>query len=253
MKTFDIPLLPITLERNTDEKLNDRDVPGIELEYLWPKYKPRAVFTGAFIAGGKDGIAISWCAEAPHNALLAKHKNNKENVFEDDCLEVFLQPPLTKADGAHPAANKAAPAFDGAHPAQGAFSGAPYYCWEINPAGACLDYTATPSSENTEAPENVPGITFDYNWKSHAVWRQSTDDEFWYLELFIPWSDFGLNEQPVSGTIWRATLNRIDQSAKTARRRAPGTGDNPGYQTLLDDTAIPSFHQSAHFAEFTFR
>lgn len=232
MKTFDIPLLPITLERNTDEKLNDRDVPGIELEYLWPKYKPRAVFTGAFIAGGKDGIAISWCAEAPHNALLAKHTKNKEHVFEDDCLEVYLQPADSPA----------------------------YYCWEINPAGACLDYTATPApqkadsaSNDASASKSSPAITFDYNWKSHAVWRQTAEDEFWYLELFIPWSDFGLKGQPASGTIWRATLNRIDQSAKTARRRAPGTGDNPGYQTLLDDTDTPSFHQPAAFAEFTFR
>lgn len=230
MKTFDIPLLPINLERNTDEKLNDRDVPGIELEYLWPKYKPRAVFTGAFIAGGTDGIAISWCAEAPHNALLAKHTQNKEHVFEDDCLEVFLQPPLTKADGSD------------------AFESAPYYCWEINPAGACLDYTATPAPQKTDEP-----ISFDYAWKSHAVWRQNKEDEFWYLELFIPWSDFGLKEQPAPGTVWRATLNRIDQSAKTARRRVPGTGDNPGYQTLLDGTDIPSFHQPAAFAEFTFR
>ena len=220
MKTFDIPLLPINLERNTDEKLNDRDVPGIELEYLWPKYKPRAVFTGAFIAGGTDGIAISWCAEAPHNALLAKHTQNKEHVFEDDCLEVFLQPAGSET----------------------------YYCWEINPAGACLDYTATPAPQKADEP-----ISFDYAWKSHAVWRQTAEDEFWYLELFIPWSDFGLTEQPAAGTVWRATLNRIDQSAKTARRRAPGTGDNPGYQTLLDATAIPSFHQNTHFAEFTFR
>lgn len=227
MKTFDIPLLPINLERNTDEKLNDRDVPGIELEYLWPEYKPRAVFTGAFIAGGKDGIAISWCAESPHNAYVANHTKNKENVFEDDCLEVFLQPPLTNAD------------------ATSTFKSAPYYCWEINPVGACLDYTATPALENA--------ISFDYKWKSHAVWRQTAEDEFWYLELFIPWSDFGLKEQPSPGTIWRATLNRIDQASKTARRRAPGTGDNPGYQTLLDETDNPSFHQPAAFAEFTFR
>lgn len=243
MKTFDIPLLPINLERNTDEKLNDRDVPGIELEYLWPEYKPRAVFTGAFIAGGKDGIAISWCAESPHNAYVANHTKNKENVFEDDCLEVFLQPPLTNAGGAT-ATDKAADAFESA----------PYYCWEINPAGACLDYTATPTPANVaSASESTPAINFNYKWKSHAVWRQTAEDEFWYLELFIPWSDFGLKEQPAPDTIWRATLNRIDQSAKTARRRAPGTGDNPGYQTLLDGTDNPSFHQPAAFAEFTFR
>ena len=70
-------MLPITLEKNTDEKLSDREVSGIELEYLWEAYKGRTLFTGAFVAGGKDGLAVSFCAEVPHNKIVARRTENK--------------------------------------------------------------------------------------------------------------------------------------------------------------------------------
>ncbi len=252
-------MLPITLEKNTDEKLSDREVPGIELEYLWEAYKGRTLFTGAFVAGGKDGLAVSFCAEVPHNKIVARRTENKTKVYEDDCLELFIMP--GNATGAE----------------SDAATGSIYYAWEINPNGACLDYRVftgdTASTVLEEArkqkdfevyagDEKISGfhqdtidglpLLFDYSWKSHAVRRINIEDDFWYLELFIPWSDLGLTEPPAPGTTWYGTINRLDAGARSRAVSGEKRSENPGLLCLLDDTELPSFHQPKKFAAFHF-
>ena len=250
MKVFNIPRLPINLERNLDKKLNDRDVPGIEMEYLWPENCPRNLFSGAFVAAGTDGLAVSFCAETPYNRISAVRTEPKTSVFNEDCLELFIQPENSSI----------------------------YYGFEINPKDACLDYRVfvEPEKNNTEdVIKNLPSyksghfydegekvtgllstevagvnLTFDYDWQSKAVYHSTFDDEFWYLELFIPWSDFGLNEMPAAGAVWHGTLNRID--AAENQRRSKKAERVPGLQCLLDETKIPAFHQPGKFAEFCF-
>ena len=269
MKEFYIPILPITLEKNTDQKLNDREVPGIELEYPWREYKSRSLFTGVFIAAGKDGLAASFCAEVPGNKIVARRTEDKTKVYEDDCLEFFIMP-----------------------------GNATYYAWEINPNGACLDYrvfvgdgaekllsdaggvkagenlaeTATKEADGTahnqkkhekyDGGEKVFGINsdtiagvpllFDYDWKSHAVRRIEIDDDFWYLELFIPWSDLGLTEPPAPGTTWYGTANRVDAGARSRAVAGTKRSENPGLVCLIEDTELSSFHQPQKFAAFHF-
>ena len=260
MKEFYIPLLPITLEKNTDEKLSDREVPGIELEYPWKAYCGRTLFTGAFVAGGKDGFAASFCAEVPHNKLVARRTEDKTKVYEDDCLELFIMPVAPEA---------AATA--------GTSASSVYYAWEINPNNACLDYRvftgelahktleqarAQKDFEVYAGDEKIHGfhqdtidglpLLWDYSWKSHAVRRIEVEDDFWYLELFIPWKDFGLSQAPAPGTTWFGTINRVDAGARSRAVSGEHRSENPGLLCLLDETELPSFHQPKHFAAFHF-
>lgn len=273
MKCFSLPILPINLERNTDKKLSDRGIDGIELEYPWQNYKPRQVFTGAFVAAGIDGLAVSFCAEIPNDRVIADKQGNKTRVFEDDCLEVFIRP-----------ANK-----DNSTPSP------IYYGWEFNANGACLDYRVgvgsdttkdgivngnvianedgisilekrcSPTEKQYDGGEKVSGflhdtvadkkLLFDYDWQSHAVSRIHLEEEFWYLELFIPWYDFDIDECPKPGTIWHMTINRIDEFGYKRAIKKGLANARPGLLCLLDDVSpdLGAFHQPDKFAEFTFQ
>mgnify|MGYP002513796806 CR=1 FL=1 len=88
-------------------------------------------------------------------------------------------------------------------------------------------------------------LTFDYDWKANGTVSSEVKDEYWMLEVFIPWSDFGLEKAPKEGTVWRGTLNRIDSSLPR--------GAKQGFLCLLDKTDVKSFHQPSKFASFIFR
>jgi len=250
MLSFTIPILPITVRQDSDKKMQRYEVPGIELDFVPGQDFGRKEFTGAFVAGGKDGLALSFCAEfpgarnSPSAAFdVASAPKPKSWVFKGHCLEVFVQPEGSDF----------------------------YYGWEISVDGACLDYRVAvgegvlePSCSELANPasgillQEIGGqkLFFDYDWKSHASWRMEVADEFWYLELFIPWTDFGLEntmENPVTpadGSCWRATINRIIPVGRSA---AAG-GDRPlALQSLLDFEGVevlPRFHQPPLFAEF---
>lgn len=238
MRSYDIPVLPLTLARNTDQKLSDRDVPGIELEYPWPKYEPRTLFTVAFMAAGTDGLGISLCAEVPHNKVTAQHAEPKSRVFEDDCLELFI----CTGDGT-------------------------YYGFECNPKGALLDYRAFPG-EAAPADWNIQPdaadklvhatiaekpIVFDYTYETGATINTEIEDEFWYTELFIPWSALNRSEPPAAGETWTGTINRIDITGTARRAGSKKSAPHAGYQSLISGTDWAQFHQPDYFARFTFK
>ncbi len=263
MIEFTIPLIDENLAQNPGDVFCSYDLEGIELEYPWPKYKPRSLFTGVFIAAGRDGIALSFCAEVPKNMTIADHARNKEKIFEDDCLEFFVQP----------------------------HGSAVYYCWEINSRGFYLDYRAGSGKEGKDAvsytmsepkktydgSSKISGyieamilenpIIFDYNWQSHASAAAFIEDEFWYTDLFIPWTDFSLGEsfsyKNLEGKEWKFTCNRIDNTGmeisrqKIEKSNAKSKGSpkkiNPGLQCLIEESEYPSFHQSDFFASGNFQ
>ncbi len=236
MRAYDIPVLPITLARNTDEKLSDRDVAGIELEYPWPKYEPRSLFTVAFMAAGTDGMGISICAEVPHNKITAVHTEPKSRVYEDDCIELYLRPADSDT----------------------------YYGFELNPKGTLLDYRACPAPDipaSWNLPDNAETVhaaiaekpvTFDYNYKTGAIIHTEIEDEFWYTELFIPWTSLNRNEPPAAGETWTGTINRIDITGTAKRAGSKKSAPHAGYQTLISGTDWAQFHQPDYFARFTF-
>lgn len=254
MLDFTIPILPITVRQDSDKKMQRYEVPGIELDFIPKNDCGRKEFTGAFVAGGKDGIALSFCAEVPgfkrqDSASFSSDSNPqpKSWVFNRHCLEVFLQP-----------------------------EGSPfYYGWEIDATGSCLDYRvavqeglleATCSSLTNPASgvlmQEIGGqkLFFDYDWKSNASWKMEVEEEFWYLELFIPWTDFGLAntiENPVTpadGSLWRGTINRIiPVTGSGSPVSAEGESEKQALQSLLDFDGVElvaRFHQPQLFAGF---
>ena len=143
---------------------------------------------------------------------------------------------------------------------------------ELNANGACLDYrvfihnqedtqekVVLPKElENSKAydggetvfgyfTDTVAGttLTFDYDWKAHGSTTSEVKDEFWYFDVFLPWSDFGLAETPKEKAVWKGTINRIDSSLPR--------GTNQGFLCLLDEPEIVSFHQPKKFASFSFQ
>lgn len=241
VKSYYIPLVDEKIKSKLQDVLEKYDFEGIELEYLWEENKPRSLFSGVFPVAGKDGIGFSFCVEVPHNKVKANKTENKTKVFFDDCLEIFLQPENSSI----------------------------YYGIELNAKGTCLDYRVfiheddkkdllpeeLKSSKQYDGGEKIFGyftdtvadktITFDYDWKSNVSTESEVQDEFWYFDVFIPWSDFGLSEAPKKNAIWRGTINRIDSSVPR--------GTNYGFLCLLDKTDVKSFHQPSKFASFIFR
>lgn len=254
MLSFTIPILPITVRQDSDKKMQRYEVPGLELDFVPGQEFGRKEFTGAFVAGGKDGLAISFCAEFPgaRNSPPASFEvdsapNPKSWVFNHNCLELFVQPEGSDF----------------------------YYGWEIDAAGSCLDYRVAVGEGKLAATcdclsdpaagvlmQEIGGqkLFFDYDWKSHASWRMEVADEFWYLELFIPWTDFGLantienSVTPAEGSLWRGTINRIIPLSAGGRPLPPdGESGRQALQSLLDfDGAevVPRFHQPQLFAGF---
>lgn len=232
MKEITIPLLNEKLLINTGEILESYDLEGVELEYPWLKYRPRTLFAGVFIAAGIDGIACSFCSEVPKNKLIANHRTPLDKISEDDCVSVFIQPAGSEN----------------------------YYAWEINSEGNCHNYRAPCGEKNDE-------LKFDYELKSQVNITTSVEDEFWYLNIFIPWTDFsfgpGFLHTSLEGQEWRFTCNRIDntgmenerQKREKQQTKIKGTPkkNNPGLQTLVEGTEFPSFHQNEYFAAGRFQ
>ena len=239
MKEYNIPLVDEKIKGDIQFVLDKFDVEGIELEYCWKEHTPRELFSGVFPIAGKDGIGFSFCVEVPRNKVKANKTEHKTKVFFDDCLEIYLQPEKSSI----------------------------YYGIELNANGTCLDYrvfirenddkTLPTELENSKPFDNgekyfgyltdvVAGktLTFDYDWKYSGETASEVKDEFWYFDVFIPWTDFGLKDAPKENTVWHGTINRIDSSVPR--------GTNQGFLCLLDEPEVVSFHQPERFASFTF-
>jgi len=83
-------------------------------------------------------------------------KIRDSRVYEDDCLELFLQPEQTNEQ---------------------------YYHLVVNSLGTLYD-----------ARCNKDGLN-DKNWNSNAKIAVSSDQRAWRIELAIPWSDFGMTAE----------------------------------------------------------
>jgi len=144
-----------------------------ELSYPWPGRtferqltEVRAAWTDRFLylhLWAKD----SW--------ITAKEVNAKGPVYNDDCLEVFLQPEEGR-----------------------------YWGWEVNALGTVLDYRV--AGWGTDPVEDR---FLDLKWKTSAFLKVRKHDAGWVLEMKIPFAkDLGRN--PQRGDSWRATFNRVD-------------------------------------------
>ena len=223
-------------------------------ELFWPLTdfsgsSPATTFT---LASDPSGFTVHFEASLP-GAPVFRPRPPKGRVFEDDCLEIFVRPQLSR-DSFFPAPF--------------------YYGWEISAAGILLDYRAGIGDEGrriigsgngfsaTDGSGAKPGIepvhgvlredilgtliSFDYDWKSKAYHATKIDDavKSWTLDLSIPWSDFGLDDAP-HGETWYFTVNRIDAGAALHSGGGVGAGKsgNPGLACLHEGITEPRFHQ----------
>ena len=107
--------------------------------------------------------------------VVGRETKAKGRVYEDDCLEVFLQPEEGR-----------------------------YWGWEVNPLGTLLDYRVEGWGSGPVEDRHI-----DTRWKTQAQWKAKKHDAGWALEMRIPFSkEFG--KAPRRGDSWRATFNRID-------------------------------------------
>lgn len=149
--------------------------PRLELAYPWPGHSPargnEASFrTTACAAAERGGLAFRFRAACPGNPR-AEHAARKSKVFEDDCVEAFIDPGLGR-----------------------------YYCWEMNAVCALLDYRAR---------GRAGAIEFDYGWESDCSLIASILPEGGFeCSLFVPWSDFS-GEEVARLEEWRGSYNRI--------------------------------------------
>ena len=107
--------------------------------------------------------------------------------------------------------------------------------------------------------EGVHPVVFNY---MRGCIITGIEDEFWYTDIFIPWSDFSLPDnfsfETLEGKEWQFTCNRIDVTGmELAKEKSLKSGAklkgtpkkiNPGLQCLIEGTDYPSFHQSRFFA-----
>ena len=144
-----------------------------ELSYPWPSRnferqltEVRAAWTDKFLylhLWAKD----SW--------VTAQETKPKGRVYDDDCLEVFLQ-----------------------------LDEGRYWGWEVNALGTLLEYRV-----NVPTAGPVEEKHFDYKWKTAALWKARRHDAGWVLELKVPFAK-DLGRTPLRSETWRATFNRID-------------------------------------------
>ena len=107
--------------------------------------------------------------------VVGRETKAKGRVYEDDCLEVFLQPEPDR-----------------------------YWGWEINPLGTCLDYRVGGWADGPVEDRHI-----DVKWSTAAQWKARRHDAGWALELRIPFLK-DLGRVPRRGEAWRATFNRLD-------------------------------------------
>lgn len=178
MNEFLLPILPIRMEWDSDSKMQSYDVSGIELSLI-NKINTKSLFSGVFVSGGIDGLAFSFCAEIPKAKNMEKKSFSvKDSEYKTDFIENDRFQILLKP-------NKSVSIF----------------CWQFSYSGLCFDYKITDNKIKKD-------------WKSNVQWHLEYQDEFLYLEVFIPWNDFGLTEPPTEQDFWEGSFTRIHNTKK---------------------------------------
>lgn len=107
--------------------------------------------------------------------VVGRETKAKGPVYNDDCLEVFVQPSEDR-----------------------------YLGWEVNALGTLLDYQASGWGAGPVEDRHI-----DVKWKTSAQWKARRHDAGWALELRIPFAK-DLGKVPKTGDTWRITFNRLD-------------------------------------------
>ncbi|MCM8771946.1 MAG: carbohydrate-binding family 9-like protein [Candidatus Omnitrophica bacterium] len=114
------------------------------------------------------------CEEANTKYLVAKVKERDGDVWNDDCIEIFLSPEINKT-----------------------------YHFIINSLGVLYDAIIIPDDKT------ATGYKRDNTYNSNAKISARIEKTFWAIEMSLPFSD--LNKKPLSGETWNFNFAREDK------------------------------------------
>lgn len=130
----------------------------------------------------EDYFYIGVKLDEPH--IWATYTERESVIFHENDIEVFLDP-----DG------------DTHH----------YYEWEINALGTLWDLMLTRPYKNGGRPINGWNINeFEYAIHLEGTLNDPSDlDEYWSVEMAIPWASISNFRPPHDGTQWRINFSRV--------------------------------------------
>lgn len=203
----------ITVDGKLDEAAWEAAV-RLEFVFPWEKQTGAKETTVARLLWDDRALYVAYeCEDAD---IIAHHLNHDDPTYEDDCVEIFINPDPTQSF---------------------------YFGLEMNARGVLYDYFY---------PYPKPLIRrFDLAGAQVAAYARGTinqpgdRDRGWSLEVAIPWanfSDLAKTLPPPPGTVWKVNLNRWDNT--TSGRRLSQWSDSG-----LD---IPNPHLPERFGEIVF-
>lgn len=149
----------------------------ITLQFPWDEQTGEKQRTTVRLLWDNDFLYVAY--ECADHDIVAKHTEHDDPTYEDDCVELFINP----------------------QPEQNTYAGL-----EMSARAVLYDYLY-------KFPHNLEK-SYDLKNVQLAVQRDGTlndssdIDKGWVLELAIPLKNFG--KQVTAGSIWRANINRWD-------------------------------------------
>ncbi|MFD2114696.1 carbohydrate-binding family 9-like protein [Paenibacillus yanchengensis] len=157
-----------------------------------------------------------WCQD---NYILSKYEHRDDPLYEQDVVEVFIDPTAT---GEH------------------------YYEFELSPHNVIFDAAITIIDKDRakaakRGANELPYMTVDKNWDATNLQTQAfeVEPELYCYELRLPFTD--LNAEVVAGQRWRWNLYRIDDDMKGVR-----------HYSAWAPTGVVNFHVPSKFGELVF-
>lgn len=204
---------PITVDGKLDEP-DWATAPAVELVFPWESQTGAKQKTTAKLLWDQTNLYLGYqCEDAD---LTAKHTQRDDPTYEDDCVELFLNP----------------------NPARSQM----YYGMEMNCRGVLYDYFyAFPVTLLKQI--DLPDVQLRTQLRG-TLNQRDDKDEGWTLEVAFPFAgfvDLQGDAPPKPGASWRLNLNRWD-----------GLGDRRLSQWSNSGLESPNPHNPERFGVVTF-
>ena len=158
----------------------------------------------------EDALYVTFTAV--DETIVSPHKSRDENLYENDVVEIFLDP---EGDGQW------------------------YYEFEVSPTGVLFD---------AMFPSHRKNLPKSRQWNAKGLVAAATiGDERWQAAMKIPFAGLSrTSEHPQVGTRWRMNLYRIDQHEAAKQRTRHGD------YTAWTAPLVGDFHTLTRFGTLLF-
>ena len=206
---------PITIDgelKEEDWQLASETRPFV---FPWPDQPGIKQKTTVKILWDKDNLYVAYICE--DTEITAKHLKPDSRTFEDDCVELFINPNPSRTEC--------------------------YYGLEMNCRGVLCDFFLIPKGLIAIKEVNLPGVKLATSIRG-TLNKRDDQDKGWVLELLIPFKDFSFFSEvipPHIGSSWRINLNRWDGKEKRCLS-----------QWSASDASEPNPHTPQYFGVINF-